>query len=93
MFQMSRITTERGALSKDDRIDALALAVQFWGEAAAQDQQRKASEREFEMWQAQVDMAGDMTGASIDALAMGLPSRSVGRSYGGVRPGVSVRGL
>jgi hypothetical protein len=93
MFQLSRITTERGALSKDDRIDALALAVQFWGEAAAQDQQRKASEREFEMWQAQMDMAGDESGASIDALALGLPSKSIRRSYGGVRPGVSARSL
>ena len=51
----------------------LALAVQFWGEAAAQDQQRKASEREFEMWQHQMEMAGDETGASIAALALGLP--------------------
>jgi len=93
MFQLSRITTERGALSKDDRIDALALAVQFWGEAAAQDQQRKASEREFEMWQHQMQMAGDETGASIDALALGLPSKSIRRSYGGVRRGVSARSL
>ena len=93
MFQLSRITTERGALSKDDRIDALALAVQFWGEAAAQDQQRKASEREFEMWQHQVEMAADETGASIDALALGLPSKSIRRSYGGVRRGVSARSL
>lgn len=93
MFQCSRITQERGALSKDDRIDALALAVQFWGEAAAQDQQRKASEREFEMWQHQMDMAADETGASIDALALGLPSKSIRRSYGGVRPGVSARSL
>ena len=93
MFQLSRITTERGALSKDDRIDALALAVQFWGEAAAQDQQRKASEREFEMWQHQMEMAGDETGASIDALALGLPSKSIRRSYGGVRRGVSARSL
>lgn len=93
LFQCSRITQERGALSKDDRIDALALAAQFWGEAAAQDQQRKASEREFEMWQHQMDMAGDETGASIDALALGLPSRSIRRSYGGVRRGVSARSL
>ena len=93
MFQLSRITTERGALSKDDRIDALALAAQFWGEAAAQDQQRKAGEREFEMWQHQIQMAADETGASIDALALGLPHKAVGRSYGGSRRGVSGRSL
>ena len=93
MFQMSRITEERNALSKDDRIDALALAVQFFSEAAAQDQQLKASERAYELWQNQMDMAMDETGASIDALAMGLPRKSISRSYGGVRPGVSTRRL
>lgn len=93
MFQLSRITAERGALSKDDRIDALALAAQFWGEAAAQDQHRKASEREYELWQHQVEMAADTTGASVDALALGLPRKSISRHYGGARRGVSARSL
>lgn len=94
MFQLSRITTERGALGGgDDRIDALSLAVQFFTEAAAQDQQRIAADREFEMWHNQIQMASDETGASIDALAMGLPSKSIGRHYGGSRRGVSGRSL
>ena len=93
LFQMSRITEERNALSKDDRIDALALAVQFFSEAAAQDQQLKASERAYELWQNQIEMASDETGASIDALAMGLPRKTINRSYGGVRRGVSIRRL
>ena len=93
MFQMSRITEERNALSKDDRIDATSLAVQFFSEAAAQDQQLKASERAYELWQNQIEMASDETGASVDALAMGLPRKSISRSYGGVRRGVSARRL
>ena len=93
LFQMSRITEERNALSKDDRIDALALAVQFFSEAAAHDQQLKASERAYELWQNQIEMASDETGASIDALAMGLPRKTINRSYGGVRRGVSIRRL
>jgi hypothetical protein len=93
MYQISRITEERNAISKDDRIDALALAVQFFSEAAAQDQQLKASERAYELWQNQIEMASDETGASIDALAMGLPRKSISRSYGGVRRGVSCRRL
>ena len=84
LFQMSRITTERGALAADDRIDALSLAVQFFTEAAQQDQNRVAADRDYEMWQWQIEMAADETGASIDALALGLPSKSIGRSYGGV---------
>ena len=93
LFQMSRITEERNALSKDDRIDALALAVQFFSEAAAQDQQLKASERAYELWQNQIEMASDETGASVDALALGLPRKSISRSYGGVKRGVSARRL
>lgn len=93
LFQCSRITSERGALQRDDRIDALSLAVQFFTEAAAQDQHRIAQSREFELWQDQIKMAADETGASIDALAMGLPRKSIGRSYGGLRRGVSGRSL
>ena len=29
---MTRITKERGAIAKDDRIDALAMAVAYWVE-------------------------------------------------------------
>jgi len=31
-YQMTRITKEKGALAKDDRLDALALAVHYWTE-------------------------------------------------------------
>ena len=36
MYQMTRITAERGALTNDDRLDALAMAVQYWVDAMAQ---------------------------------------------------------
>lgn len=93
LFQMSRITMDRGALSADDRIDSLALACQFFTDAAAQDQNRVAANREYEMFMNQIEMAADETGASIDALALGLPTKSIGRSYGGSKRGVSCRRL
>jgi len=34
---MTRITRDRGALSKDDRVDALALLVAFWVNSMARD--------------------------------------------------------
>jgi hypothetical protein len=34
---MSRITRDRGALSNDDRLDALAMAVQYWVEQMGRD--------------------------------------------------------
>ena len=84
---------DRGSLSADDRIDSLALACQFFTEAAAQDQSRVAANREYEMFMNQIEMAADETGASIDALALGLPTKSIGRSYGGSRRGVPGRHL
>ena len=93
LFQMSRITMDRGSLAADDRIDSLALACQFFTEAAAQDQNRVAANREYEMFMNQIEMAADETGASIDALALGLPTKSIGRSYGGSKRGVSCRRL
>ena len=44
---MTRITRDRGALVNDDRLDALAMAVQYWVDAMAQDvEKRMAARRE-----------------------------------------------
>jgi hypothetical protein len=37
MYQMTRMTRERGALAHDDRIDVLAIAVAYWVEQMARD--------------------------------------------------------
>ncbi|WP_241824167.1 phage terminase large subunit [Salinivibrio kushneri] len=39
-FQMARLTAERGALKHDDRLDALAMAVNYWVEQMNADAQR-----------------------------------------------------
>jgi hypothetical protein len=39
IYQMSRLTRERGCLRHDDRLDALAMAVAYWVEANAQNAQ------------------------------------------------------
>jgi len=41
-YQMTRITRDRGSLNKDDRIDALALAVHYWIASMAQDTRKMA---------------------------------------------------
>lgn len=41
-YQMTRIVRQRGALSQDDRIDALAMAVSYWASQAARDMERAA---------------------------------------------------
>lgn len=39
-YQMTRITRDKGALAKDDRLDALAIAVGYWAEVMDKDTTR-----------------------------------------------------
>lgn len=39
-YQMTRVTRDKGSLAKDDRLDALALAVAYWLEVLDKDTQR-----------------------------------------------------
>jgi len=92
LFQMSRITVERGALTFDDRIDALALGVKFFTDAAAQDQQKQQALRQQDLMDWAVQCFSDEMGASVDALALGFKPAGPRRSYGGVRrPAVGSR--
>jgi hypothetical protein len=47
IYQLSRISYDKGALKHDDRLDALAIAVNYWVEKMAQDDNRGiASEKQ-----------------------------------------------
>ena len=48
-YQMSRLTRERGAITHDDRLDALSIAVAYWTEQMAQDAEVKMKERKNDM--------------------------------------------
>ena len=48
-YQMSRLTRDRGAITHDDRLDALSIAVAYWTEQMAQDAELKMAERKVEM--------------------------------------------
>ena len=45
-WQISHITRDRGSLTQDDRLDALAIAVGYWVEQMAQDADKNAKARE-----------------------------------------------
>ena len=45
IYQMSRLTRDKGALMQDDRIDTLAIAVAYWTTQMAQDADRKIKQR------------------------------------------------
>ena len=44
-YQMTRLTNEKGALQYDDRIDVLAMGVQYWVEQMAADEELAYKER------------------------------------------------
>jgi hypothetical protein len=54
-FQMTRLTHDRGSLLHDDRLDALAMAVQWFQEQAAQDQRMRAQDRMKEYLEASLE--------------------------------------
>lgn len=70
IYQMTRITYERGALRHDDRLDALAIGVGYWSEQMARDEDEGARrlhedalERELEVFlQNAVDPLGRRSG-------------------------------
>jgi hypothetical protein len=71
MYQMSRLTKERGSLAYDDRVDALAMAVAYWVEQMGQDEEQKAAERSSRILEAELALWHGEVGLSLDALAMG----------------------
>ena len=48
IYQMSRITREKGALAHDDRLDVLSMAVGYWAEQMAQDVDKQIENRKDE---------------------------------------------
>ena len=49
MYQMSRITKDKGAITHDDRLDALSIAVNYWTEQMAQDAENNIANRKEEL--------------------------------------------
>lgn len=72
MYQMSRITKDRGALAYDDRVDALSIAVHYWVEMMGQDEQDKMDQRQELLLDAELELWHGELGMSIDGLAMGM---------------------
>ena len=55
MYQMSRITRQKGALAHDDRLDVLAIAVNYWTEQMAQDADKAMATRADEKLRKELD--------------------------------------
>ena len=55
IYQMTRITRQRGALAHDDRLDVLAMAVQYWVDQMAADVDSAMQERKNELLDMELD--------------------------------------
>ena len=55
LYQLTRITKDRGALLQDDRLDALAIAVAYWVEQMAQDVTTKMNDRRSELMKEELE--------------------------------------
>jgi Holliday junction resolvasome RuvABC endonuclease subunit len=49
IYQLSRLTKDRGALTHDDRLDALSIAINYWVEQMAQDADEQIKTRRKEL--------------------------------------------
>lgn len=57
MYQLTRITRERGALKHDDRLDALAIGVQFFTDSMEKDSKEGEKERLTEFLESHLENA------------------------------------
>ena len=55
MYQLTRLTRDRGSLRHDDRLDALAMAVQYWKDHASADVEANIKERKERLLEAEMD--------------------------------------
>lgn len=70
-YQLTRITRDRGCLAHDDRLDALAMAVNYWVEVMAQDADRKINDRKREMLERELAVFLGRAEAGLDTLILG----------------------
>lgn len=54
-YQMTRITRDKGALSHDDRLDVLAMAVQYWVEQMAADADKEINLKRQDLMMKELD--------------------------------------
>ena len=72
VHQLTRLTHDRGSLMHDDRIDAVAMAIQWFQEQAALDQKARARDRSKELLLASIEDENGWALMSVQRQAMGL---------------------
>ena len=55
MYQMSRVTKDRGSLKYDDRLDALSMSCNYWLEQIARDSELAVRDRKNELLETELE--------------------------------------
>lgn len=80
--QLTHITVDKNCLAHDDRLDALAGAIQFWNESLAIDEDRAMKERKAELWDLELQAYMGNIENALDAQLLGIPLESLPKSSG-----------
>lgn len=75
--QLTHITVDKNCLAHDDRLDALAGAIQFWNESLAIDEDRAMKERKAELWDLELQAYMGNIENAVDAQFLGIPLESL----------------
>ncbi|MGL5936647.1 MAG: hypothetical protein ACRCZI_13620, partial [Cetobacterium sp.] len=81
IYQMTRITKERGCLAHDDRLDALAIAVAYWVEQMSHDIDRDKSAEHNRRMKVDLDLFMKTARAPGGVAHRGLVSVGNGAGY------------
>ena len=90
--QLTHLTVEKNCLQHDDRLDALAGAIQYWNESLAIDEDRAIQERKSELWDLELEAFMGNLEKSLDAQVMGLSPDAFSKASGGNSRWMGVRG-
>ena len=60
MYQLSHLTREKRSLDHDDKLDAVAMAVEYWAESMARDADEAIKERRDDLLQEELDKMFDI---------------------------------
>ena len=81
--QMTHLTVDKNCLQHDDRLDALAGAIQYWNESLAIDEDRAIKERASELWDLELAAyKGDIEGL-LDSQILGVPLEKIQKTKAG----------
>ena len=71
--QLNHLTVDRNSLQHDDRLDAVAGAVEYWNDSLAIDEEIAMRERDMELLDLEIAAYnGEIVGA-LDATILGIP--------------------